>query len=118
MKKRVKGISLSDLIVGFVILIILAVLIYSVVLFIKNAANKIDEGIVVNKNYQASYVSYAYTTVNDTRVMIPHTVPESYRLTIKGEKDGETVVYSFSVPELEYIQYEIGDHYPKSKTQS
>lgn len=118
MKKRVKGIGVSDVIIGLVLLTFVAVLIYAIVIAVKNAASKIDEGLVVDKNYRASYISYTYTEVGDTQIMIPHTVPESYSLTIQGKKNSETVEYSFNVPEQEYLWYAIGDYYPKQNIQS
>ena len=107
--KRIKGISVSDLIIGLVIAAIIIVVISTIVSAVKNEANYINEGIVIDKHYRAEYTSYT----NSGKVLIPHTEPERYTLTIQGEKNGETVEYSFTVPKEEYFKYNIGDYYKK-----
>lgn len=113
MKKNIRGICCADFITGITIVAILGVIICMIISCIMNAANKINEGIVVDKNYCAEYVTYTYSSSGDNKIMIPHTEPESYSLTIQGEKNGKTVEYSFNVPEQEYFQYNIGDYYRK-----
>ena len=94
-----------------VCVLVLAIGIYAMVL---NAANKIDEGVVIDKNYHASYVTTTYYRTNDNISIPIHTThPESYSFTIQGDKNGETVKYTFNVPESEYNSYSIGDYYKK-----
>ena len=113
MKKRIKGICLTDFIIGFIILAILLVVICAIIFAVKNDANKINEGVVVDKHYRSEYVSYTYSGSGDNKISIPYIVPESYTLTIQGEKNGEPVEYYFNVPEQEYFKYNIGDYYKK-----
>lgn len=88
-----------------------AIGIYSMV---SNAANKIDEGVIIDKKYRASYVTTTYYRTNDN-ISIPISTkhPESYSFTIQGDKNGKTVEYTFNVPESEYNSYDIGDYYKK-----
>lgn len=111
MKYRTKSFSLIEAVVFLAIVGVFVLLVVSIISNAINASNKIDEGVIVDKNYQASYVSYTYSDSGDTRIKIPYTVPESYSFTIQGEKNGETVEYTFSVTKDEYPQYNIGDYY-------
>ena len=78
----------------------IAVCIASVV---SNYNNKIDSGIVIDKHHtQTKRVGRVY-------------YPESYTLTIKGEKNGKTVEYRFHCSKDEYDSYDIGDKYPKEE---
>lgn len=79
---------------------VIAVCIASVV---SNEHNKIDSGIVINKHHTQ--------TVRVGRVYYP----ESYTLTIKGEKNGKTVEYRLDCSKDEYDSYDIGDKYPKEE---
>jgi len=113
MRYHTKKFSLIDVVVFLAIIGILALLVVSIISNVINASNKIDEGVIVDKNYHASYVSYTYSDSKDTTIRIPYTVPESYSFTIRGEKNGESVEYTFSVMEDEYPQYNIGDYYKR-----
>lgn len=103
--KMMKGITLIEVIVG---ICIIGALILICVPVVSNHAHKIDHGEIVDKNYTAGYSSwrgkngYKYN-------------PEKFELTIKGEKNGKTVEYTFTVPETEYYMYNIGDDYPKER---
>lgn len=88
--KKYKGLTLIELIV---VLVIVGVLCAIVTPAIKNESNKISQGTVVSKDY----------------------TPESFTITIEGEKDGKVVEYTFNVPESEYTMYEVGDWYPKER---
>lgn len=99
-------VSLIEIIVTIAIAAILGLLITGVII---NESHKISHGTVVDKQYRA-----AYSTVNHSKngnYSVYH--PESCKLTIQGEKNGETVEYTFEVPESEYAMYNIGDNYPK-----
>lgn len=90
--------TLIDLIVGTIIITIIA----SALFFgITNGLNKIDHGVVIDKEYHAGYSTYR------------HYHPEEFTITIQGEKKGKVVEYTFNVPESEYEVYKIGDWYPK-----
>lgn len=98
--KKFKGFTLIELIVVIVVIGILGIII---TLAIKNENNKITQGTVVSKDYtpaRASSKSY---------------MPETFTITIEGEKDGKIVEYTFNVPESEYAMYNVGDWYPKER---
>lgn len=106
MKRKLKGITVIEIIVIVAIVGVLAVIIWYGV---SNEKNRISEGTVVDRQYTAGY-----TTVG-TENSPPRYVPPHCTLTISGEKNGEYVEYTFEVPEYEYAQYHIGDHYPKEE---
>lgn len=98
MKK--KGITVIEIIVVAVIVIVLVAIIGGALL---NEKNKISEGTVVDRIYEAGYMT-------DNGYRHP-----KCKLTIEGEKNGKTVQYTFEVPESEYVMYNVGDHYPKER---
>ena len=98
MKK--KGVTVIEIIVAVTIVIVLVAIIGGALL---NEKNKISEGTVVDRIYEAGYMT-------DNGYRHP-----KCKLTIEGEKNGKTVQYTFEVPESEYVQYQIGDHYPKPR---
>jgi hypothetical protein len=106
MKRKLKGITVIEIIVVVAIVGVLAVIIW---VSIDNEQNRISEGTVVDRQYTAGY-----TTVG-TKDSPPRYVPPHCTLTISGEKNGEYVEYTFEVPEVEYAQYHVGDHYPKEE---
>jgi ATP/ADP translocase len=111
MIKKLKR-TLDDCDVGIMICNILMVVLFALMIiciasWIINEHNKIDSGIVIDKHH-----TRAHTT--PTRFgMIRHS--ESYKLTIKGEKNGKTVEYTFDCSEEEYDSYDIGDEYPNKE---
>lgn len=98
MKK--KGLTVIEIIVAATIVIVLVAIIGGALL---NEKNKISEGTVVDRIYESGYM-----TDNGY-------VHSKCKLTIEGEKNGKTVQYTFEVPESEYAQYQVGDHYPKPR---
>lgn len=76
-----------------------------------NANNRITEGFVIDKQYRAAYTTTTYSGIGENRIAIPHRHPERYIFTIEGDKDGETVQYTFDVTETQYEQYSIGDYF-------
>lgn len=105
LKRRLSDLDVEMMICNILMVILFALLILCIASWIINEHNKIDSGIVVDKHH-----TRAHTT--PTRFgMIRHS--ESYELTIKGEKNGKTVEYTFDCSEDEYDSYDIGDHYPK-----
>ena len=98
---------------GFEIIEILAVLmIFSIVLIIGIAFyQEINfgehTGIIVDKQYHASYVSYTDSNVNGSHISIPATHPQ--RWTIKIQKNNKTLW--IDVSEKEYNELNVGDCY-------
>lgn len=95
----------------YAIIVIVVVAILGTLIFatVYNHRNKIDEGIIVDKQYTAEYSHYS----SDKNGGHFYRTPASYSFTIEGEKDGETVRYTFSVTKEEYDQYKIGDYYKR-----
>ena len=97
MKRNLKGLTLIELIV---IIAIVAVLLIIGIGAITYSRNKINSGVIVDKEYSSGFYSSDYW------------VPPSHRLTIRGEKNGEMVEYTFEVDEATYNKYNIGESYP------
>ena len=102
----------------YVLSVIFAVLFIAAIAFligavifnsIQNASNKIDCGVIVDTDYDSGY-TYFSSNQNGGHM---HSYPDTYTFTIEGEKDGETVRYTFEVTEQEYNRYEIGDWYER-----
>ena len=74
---------------------------------IKNEANRIDGGVIVDKDMDAGGTYYS----SDKNGGYMRSYPPSYSFTIRGEKDGEIVEYTFEVAADEYAAYKIGDQY-------
>ncbi len=74
---------------------------------IKNEANRIDSGVIVDKDMDAGRTYYS----SDKNGGHMHSYPPSYSFTIRGEKGGEVVEYTFEVTAEEYAAYKIGDQY-------
>lgn len=92
------------------------VLIFAIVAFVivglivsgyVNETNRIDNGVIVNKWMDAGG-TYYNSDKNGGRF---RSYPATYYFTIQGEKDGETVDYTFEVTAEEYEAYKIGDEY-------
>ena len=79
---------------------------------ITNESNRITEGVVIDKGYSPTYVTYSYIKSVDVLVNIPQYHPERYSIRLQGEKNGKTVTYWRSVTAQEYSDYDIGDYYP------
>lgn len=86
MKYRTKSFDPIGIVVFLAIMGILILLVVSIISNVINTSNKIDEGVIVDKNYSASYVLYTYSDSKNTTIRIPYTVLESYSFTIRGEK--------------------------------
>ena len=74
---------------------------------VENESNRIDSGVVVDKYMDAGGTYYSYDK-NGGRM---YSYPPSYSFTIRGEKDGEVVEYTFEVSAEEYGAYKIGEVY-------
>lgn len=97
-------------IVTIVLFAVVAVTITAFIDFeIENANNRIDSGIIVDKQMDAGGMYYS-SDKNGGRM---HSYPPSYRFTIRGEKDGEVVEYTFEVSAEEYDAYKIGEVYDR-----
>lgn len=107
-KKKLKNCDCCDieiLICDILFVVMAVLLIFCIVSWIINMRNKIDSGIVVDKHHTSAHST-------PTRFGFIHH-PESYTLTIKGDKDGKPIEYTFDCSEEEYDLYDIGDEYPK-----
>lgn len=74
---------------------------------IENESNRIDGGVIVDKDMDAGRTYYS----SDKNGGHMHSYPPSYSFTIRGEKDGEVVEYTFEVSAEEYGAYKIGEVY-------
>lgn len=100
-------------IISLVCIVVTTMLTVSAVWIIKNADNKITEGIVVDKTYRSAYTTHRTQMVNKGVIEIPEYHPETYQMCIEGKKNGETVKYWFSCPAEEWNAYKIGDYYKR-----
>lgn len=94
-------------IVWLLVIVGIATLVFVIWMSVENADNKITEGVVVDKDYIRAYTTY----IKSGKTSIPVFHPESFKLCISGEKDGEIVEYWFTCPEHEYEAYNVGDYY-------
>lgn len=76
---------------------------------ISNESQKIDEGVIIDKQYHPGYIHSSHSS-NQTVVQ---SVPPRYVFTIEGEKNGEIVQYYFEVTPEEYNKYQLGDWYER-----
>ena len=80
-----------------------------------NESNRISEGIVIDKDYNSAYTTYNHIKSGNSYINVPQFHPETYRIRLEGEKDGETVTYWREATEHEYRIYNIGDYYPNKE---
>ena len=74
---------------------------------IENESNRIDSGVIVDKYMDAGGTYYS----SDKNGGHMRSYPPSYSFTIRGEKDGTVVEYTFEVSAEEYDAYKIGEVY-------
>lgn len=74
---------------------------------IANELNAISDGVIVNKWINSGGIYFSSTKSN----ALMHSYPTSYYFTIRGEKDGAKVEYTFEVSADIYDAYKIGDEY-------
>ena len=94
-----------------IIAIAVAGFVLSIIAGVANSANRISEGVLVDKHYSPAYTTTTYTGSGNNRRAVPRYHSAKYRFTIEGEKNGETVRYTFDVTESEYDRYKVGDYY-------
>lgn len=94
---------------AFVFLLIAIVIIVG----LHNERNRINSGIIVDKEYNAPYAHFSWNESDGTFRYDQHYRPANCRFCIEGEKDGKLVRYWFDVPEEEYAQYQVGDFYTR-----
>lgn len=112
MKKKLKkkmedcdaGEVFSNIFMGVIIVFSIFAIAVCIASVVSNYNNKIDSGIVIDKHHTRA-----------ARVGRRVYYPESYTLTIKGEKNGKTVEYRLDCSKDEYDSYDIGDKYPKEE---
>ena len=97
MKRNLKGLALIERIAIITTVVILLTIVIGAT---TQCRNKINSGVIVDKEYSSGFYSTDYW------------VPPSHRLTIRGEKNGEMVEYTFEVDEATYNKYNIGESYP------
>lgn len=99
----------------FVVAIVcVGAMIFCVSAALANEGNKINEGVIVDKRYTAAYTSTkTYPVPENTTMPVKEYHPATYHFKIRGDKNGETVEYTFAVTENEYNAYKIGDYYKK-----
>lgn len=102
---------LCGLIVVLFVTIMCALAATSIASKIENEANKINEGIVVDKSCTEPYTSKVPHKAGTVWILRTKEHPTEWEFTIKGEKNGKMVEYRFNVSESEYSEYETGDHY-------
>ncbi|MBD5128475.1 MAG: hypothetical protein HDT43_00895 [Ruminococcaceae bacterium] len=79
-----------------------------------NEHNRISEGVIVDKNYNAAYSKTTDRRISDGMTMpVIEYHPATYYFTIKGDKDGKIVEYTFEVTENDYNTYRTGDYYKR-----
>lgn len=74
---------------------------------VENEQNRIDSGIIVDKRMNAGGTYYS----SDKNGGHMRSYPPSYSFTIRGDRDGEVVEYTFEVTAEEYGAYKIGEVY-------
>lgn len=97
MKRKLKGLTLIELIAIITTVVILLTIGIGAII---QCRNKINSGVIVDKEYSSGFYSADYW------------VPPSHSLTIRGEKNGKVVEYTFEVDEATYNKYNIGQSYP------
>ena len=97
MKRNLKGLALIERIAIITTIVILLTIGIGAITQIRN---KINSGVIVDKEYSSGFYSTDYW------------VPPSHSLTIRGEKNGKVVEYTFEVDEATYNKYNIGQSYP------
>lgn len=100
---------ISNLFLIFSAILIIAIIGLIFAGIIANELNEIDSGVIVDK-YMDNGGTY-YSSSKDGGYL--RSSPPSYSFTIRGEKDGKIVEYSFEVSESEYNSYKIGDDYQR-----
>lgn len=110
-KRLIKELTITEWLGIVATIAALIILVVALVCDISNANNRITEGVVVDKQYHAAYITTPYTGSKDNRIAIPKHHPERYVFTIEGDKEGRTVQYTFDVTATQYEQYSIGDYF-------
>lgn len=101
-------------IVGLLTIVLGAILFCFVICgAVKNAHNAISEGTIIDKDYNAAQTYTEYHFFDGKTIPQAKYIPARYVFTIKGNKNGETVEYTFVVSESEYVKYKVGDYYKK-----
>lgn len=97
-----------------ILTIVLVVALFGLCIYgeVLNEANHINEGIVVDKDYDPAYTTISTIYNGKSTVTMPQYYSESYQIQLRGEKEGEIVTYWKTVSEQEYHSVEIGEHYP------
>ena len=104
---KYKGITVTEVIVSLVIIAILGLIVLGCIANVEKSERSLEHGEVVNMEYRPEK-TYLYKSGN---VLVPCTREEAYYLTIRNGERKDT----FEVSESEYLEYNIGDEYPKEQ---
>ena len=96
-----------NIFVAIIFIVVIGSFAVAIVGEVLNESNRISNGIIVDKWMHEGGTRYS-SNKNGGHM---YSDPPSYHFTIKGEKDGKSVEYSFSVSESDYNAYKIGDEY-------
>lgn len=99
--------NLVEIFTAFVFLIVIIGIGAAIFGAIANEQNAIDSGIIVDKNMTPGGTYYNSSKHGGHL----QSYPASYSFTIRGEKNGEMVQYTFNISEDEYNSYKIGEEY-------
>jgi hypothetical protein len=97
----------TSLAVTIVFALVIGLIAGAVVITIANEANAIDAGIIIDKRCESGSTQFSANKYGGSY----YRHPASYYFTIRGEKNGKTVEYSFEVTAKEYDAYKIGEVY-------
>ena len=102
-----KGITDIDVIVSLTIIAVLGLVVLCCIAAVESSERSLEHGEVINMEY-CPEKTYYYKSGN---VLIPCTQKEAYYITIQNGEGKDT----FEVSESEYLEYNIGDAYPKEQ---
>lgn len=108
-----KEFDITKVLVFGVFLIVLVLLSVCIVGDVINENNRIDEGIIVNKDMTPKYERNSVYANNGVVNADFYAHDDVYRFSIEGTKNGKTVTYTFEVTAEEYAQYKIGEWYKR-----
>ena len=107
---KYKGITAIEVIVSLTIVAILGLIVLGCIVNVERSERSLEHGEIVNMEYYPEK-TYLYKSGN---VLVPCTRKAAYYLTIQNGERKDT----FEVSESEYIEYNIGDEYPKEQEEN
>lgn len=104
---KYKGITVIEVIVSLVMIAILGLIVLGCIAAVEKSERSLEHGEVVDMEYYPEK-TYYYKSGN---MLIPCTREEACYLTIQNGERKDT----FEVSESEYLEYNVGDEYPKEQ---